>query len=467
MVFQQRLVWGACAFLVTFFLPLLGARSAEPPLEQHLARITFKKVDYREVPLDEALTTWMKMVQARNPRKFSVRLFERSLADPAGAQPKVAGLAPVPAAEFAGPTRVTLSLSNVPALEVLKYLANLSNYHLDFTDNGLSLSAEQPRRLDFIKKSFAMPPAAMQQAKAEFAQGPLPRPQFTLEGALALNCGLPTGVSVRWNAKRDVVTVEGHVDDVDRVGESLSAWNYRPPKPPRPLKMTEAETKHLALYERLNSLVLRDVLIGKAKLADAIAALDQLCIEASGKKTGGLGFIMADGLSKADNEPIHLEAKEITAWKALKEILRQCNLLPRFGVSRGRLVLSGEMREAGIPGQAEQEGGFVIGEFSVPQQIFRSDSLNDLRRDQEEREERGPVQSAKDFLSSSGVTFNTGTFAMYSPASQTLVVKDTPERLLQIKREVCNAWAQLRAGKLPTEPVITDGNVPIPDKRPK
>jgi hypothetical protein len=297
-------------------------------------------------------------------------------------------------------------------------------------------------------------------AKAEFAQGPLPRPKFTFEGALALQHALPTPPSViRWNARRDAITVEGHLDVVDRVASALKTWRDEPLVEPRsPSELTETDTRVLALYTRLNALVLRDVVIRKDHLKDAVAALNQLCVAAAGKKTGGLGISLGNDLTQDQGEPIFLEAKEITAWEALKKILRQGAHFAQLYVHRGRLVASSGFEADGFPmgTQLDDKEGLAIGEYpgkSLPLDLLAG--------------RYPPAGSrAKDFLSSSGVTFNTGTFAMYSPAAGTLVLKDTPEFLLQVKKRVWEDYSSppKRKARAAIRPVEIDGNRPVPEK---
>ena len=84
--------------------------------------------------------------------------------------------------------------------------------------------------------------------------------------------------------------------------------------------MTECERKILDLYERLTALVLRDVIIGQANLKEALGELDRLCIEASGKKSGGVRLAVRGPVTSPTGESIRLETKQISAWEALKQI---------------------------------------------------------------------------------------------------------------------------------------------------
>jgi hypothetical protein len=61
----------------------------------------------------------------------------------------------------------------------------------------------------------------------------------------------------------------------------------------------------------------------------------------------------------------------------------------------------------------------------------------------------GNTDSASDFLACQGVTFNGPEFAMYSPASQTLVVKNTPAVLDKIDALVKAHLAKAKTGKAP------------------
>jgi hypothetical protein len=422
-----------------------------------------KRVEYREIPLPEALAAWVKSVRAKSPRKFSVRFF--------GVPPNVAraavapipnaipGISPALVADPAEPPRITLTLSNVPAIEVLKYLSNLANYHLDFTDTGVTLSAAPAQRLDWVRKVFALSPDAIARAKAEFAEGPLPRPEFSVERALALQHALPKPpTSIQWNGKRNALTVEGHLQDVDAVAWILRGWGIPLPKPVKPRRPSATETQVLALYTRLNAVVLRDVRISKEKIENALAALDRLCIAASGTKTGGLHLTVGPDLAHPDGALVALEAQEITAWDALKQILRQGSIFAHLRVHRGRLVVSGDWNPDSFPmgRQLNDTEGLAIGEY--PAEGVLLDLLP--QRDPD------TSASAKDFLSFSGVTFHTGPFAMYSPATRALVLRDKPEFLLQVKARIWQDYTSPRKRKqiAPTAPVEIDGNRAVPEK---
>jgi general secretion pathway protein D len=70
--------------------------------------------------------------------------------------------------------------------------------------------------------------------------------------------------------------------------------------------------------------------------------------------------------------------------------------------------------------------------------------------------------NAKDFLSANGVTFNVGAFAMYSPASSTLVVKNTQDQLDLVERviEVTEAGSAIKQIEIQAKFVeITQNNL--------
>lgn len=226
--------------------------------------------------------------------------------------------------------------------------------------------------------------------------------------------------------------------------------------------------------KRLNAVVLRDVLIRKANLKDALAALNQLCVEASGRKGRGLEITFSDKLPQLKGDPVLLQGKEISAWEALKDILSQGAADPYLRMRSGRLIvhdartpvatqpvvstgeqLSDLLGQQGLPMRkpAKEGEGFIIMEYKVAPTMFRRSVTRLVEA----------VAPPKDFLSCQGVTFNQGAFAMYSPASNTLVVKNSPEMLLVVKKAVRDAYYKakadaLKAAKAP--PVIIDGNAP-------
>ncbi|MEO6787079.1 MAG: hypothetical protein ABI318_13190, partial [Chthoniobacteraceae bacterium] len=74
----------------------------------------------------------------------------------------------------------------------------------------------------------------------------------------------------------------------------------------------------------------------------------------------------------------------------------------------------------------------------------------------------GGAPSAKDFLAASGVTFGQGAFAMYSPASNTLIVKDTQEQLDLVERIIDVGSAGPAANDTPAAGAIAAAAPPNP-----
>jgi hypothetical protein len=149
---------------------------------------------------------------------------------------------------------------------------------------------------------------------------------------------------------------------------------------------------------RLNKLVLPTVSFNEVPLSECVGWL----------KGRGLAIELGPELAKKNPEPtVNLALKNVPAMEVVKSITKLTNT--RFVVTKGKVTVR------------EVKAGLFLKEWKVPPAFFE-EGLPAAN---------GPGQSqfATGYLKICGIPFPAGTFALYSEATKTLVVKQTEENL--------------------------------------
>jgi general secretion pathway protein D len=150
-------------------------------ITRKLNLITIPKVDFKDATIREAVEFLVKKSKELDPESTGVNIVLK-LGDEAGgsappppapapsAIPGIPGLdvpgvpsAPVPAPAPAGGsgTRITLTLNNVPLIEVIKYITNLANLKYKIEPFAISIVPLGTQTEDLVIKEWKVPPSLM------------------------------------------------------------------------------------------------------------------------------------------------------------------------------------------------------------------------------------------------------------------------------------------------------------------
>ena len=230
-------------------------------INKKLNTITIPKIDFRDSTVREAIEFLVKKSKELDPEKEGVNIVPKleggsapALAAPAfpavGGPATIPGLDPVPAAPEApasaplvggnGDTRITLSLSNVPLIEALRYITTLANLKIKIEPFAVSVvpigqntedtyTKEWKVRPDFLARipgggagatGLGAPPDA-----AAGGVAPLGTAMTAKDTLIAAGVQFPPGSIAIYSKATSTLTVKNtseNLDLIEKIVESLS-----------------------------------------------------------------------------------------------------------------------------------------------------------------------------------------------------------------------------------------------------
>jgi hypothetical protein len=147
---------------------------------------------------------------------------------------------------------------------------------------------------------------------------------------------------------------------------------------------------------------------------------------------------------------VTLKLSDVPMLEVIRYVSNLANLRYRIDASSVSLAPLGSLSEE-----------LLIKEWKVPPELLRGgDGISDTTS---LGVQGNASAGAKDFLAASGVSFGQGAFAMYSPASGTLVVKGTQDQLDLIDRIIAQSGGKQRAELGKAIPAMLAGEASLAD----
>jgi len=359
-------------------------------ITRKLNSIIFPKIDFRDTTLREAIEFLVERSRQLDAEKQGVNIVMDT------------------ASETAETPRITLTLNNVPLIEVIKYITNLTNVKYKIEPNRVRIAPLGAMTEEFVTRHWKVP-ANVFRATAEQNAPATSAKDFLM----SLGMAFPPGASVTYNPANSTLTVrntEDQVDLVERIVEMES--EQTPPRPSETPSILSSAPATSMLQSKLQRIVFPKIDFRDATVREAF---DFLSAKAKSLDPDGQGVNIVLKLgdehqagAPAGGTRITLTLNNVPLIEVIKYITNLANLKYRIEPFAVSIVQVGTLTE----------------ELFTKQWRLRSDKIRSLSV-------AGKVSEtdAKGALEANGVSFPQGSVAIYSPASSTLIVKNTQDNL--------------------------------------
>jgi len=379
-----------------FAIDALVKPDAKVAITRKLNNIRFPKIDFRDATLREAVVFLVQKSRQVDEEKQGV-----SIELDAGS-------------ETAQTPRITLTLNNVPLIEVIKYVTNLADVKYKIEPNRVRIAPLGSMTEEFVTKQWKVS-ASVFRAAAE----PNAPAASAKDFLMAYGMVFPPGASATYNPSSNTLIVrntEDQMDLVDRIVEmETEPAAQRPAENERP---TASAPNTTALQSKLNGIIFPKIDFKDATVREAVEFLSAKAksLDPDGQ---GVNIVMRLGDEHRPDAPgggtrISLTLNNVPLIEVIKYITNLANL--KYKIEPFAVTITQ------IGTQTEE---LFTKQWRVPPSVF-----NDLPAG------KGSLRDAKAWLESNGVTFPQGSVAMYSAATSTLIVKNTEDNLELLEKIV-------------------------------
>ena len=417
-------------------------------VEKKLDRIIILRVELRDVLFTEAVDFLRKEARRCDPQGKGVPItlqLEPSTPAEQAAPRVVPGLPPEPNPVAPDALKFTISVSKIPLREALRYFAGLANMKVWVRPDGIHIvPVSEPEPM--FTREFAIPSDFFpwlekedRSAKTDTAA----KTRNNFQEYLILNgVVFPNGASAQLNSRATRVTLHNTKDQLELSKDIIdhSRPVSSPPVPgPEALKVfppRESYAAVAALKKTMEAIVLRDVVIKGMSLRDAAHTLGQLSVRYDFRKPRrmriGVNVVVKDPeppderTAADDGTLISYSAKKVSLLDAVEAVAKLGGR--KIEISRYAAFL--------IPKDAPEK--LVTWEFLVPPDFVP-------RPIQGQPDPDRPPDTAKNWLTSSGVTFQPTASAIYIVSSRRLIVRETEEKLKLVQQQTETAWREYYA----------------------
>jgi hypothetical protein len=190
-----------------------------------------------------------------------------------------------------------------------------------------------------------------------------------------------------------------------------------------------------SIVRKLNNIRFPQVEFRDASVRDVVDILNRRSREMDAEKQG-VSIIMDGVAESADMPRITLALSNVPLVEVIKYVTNLANLNFKVEPNRVRIVPIGTLTDE-----------LFIKRWKVPPSLFRA--APDAKTPNAGAAGTGGTSNARDFLASSGVTFGQGSLALYSAASNTLIVKGTQDQLDLVERIIAAAGGSAEGAPTP------------------
>jgi hypothetical protein len=287
-----------------------------------LSTIILPKLDFRETAARDALASLEKMSAEFDPQKIGVKIKIDASSAKAAANP-VAGL---PADRFETP--ITVSLSNIPLGEALRYVTSLAVLDFKVEDFGIVIGPWVPPAL--VTKEWKVQPATLRligyQAGGdlnEFLQG--------------LGISFPEGAKAAMNANQDRLVVTDTEKNLSRISFWLDPNAVFPPGDPVASSPPDDERKlqeaRRVVEKKLARIIIPHLEFRDATIREAVGYLMKKSMELDTEHRGTSIVLRIDsellspGMISPDDAKITLSLTNVPLDKAFTEVASRAGLV--------------------------------------------------------------------------------------------------------------------------------------------
>jgi len=415
------------------------------------AQITIPQFELKNAYLLEAIEILKRQARENDPQGVGVEIelgLEAASAkkvpapvldnNPAKPTSRIPGIGDAPAIDPFD-EEITVSLTDIPITELLRYVTGLSGCKYRVTATGFRIVPDSENVEEMVDQVFPLPPAIFGEGASPEAlgvnKGAIERMkhdlrQYLIEEGVVFK----QGASCAYDEKRLEITVKNTVEAIEYIHEILKSLVPGPPPlipGPEIPKWKDSPQEEPSIKHRAKRLILKSVVLKGVPLSEAARRLRDLSVAADLGKPEidqrGVIVVCASqtltGLENADavvfaRKRIQYRARNVSLFSAATAIAEKAG---------GELVI----QEYALVIAPKQPPALSEREFLVPPTF-----LNGIEK-----------VDAKDYLMSSGMTFAPGPAAIYLPSSLKLIVQNSQARLKEIEKIVVRAWQDYYASE--------------------
>ena len=449
-------------------------------MNRKLARIIIPHVEFRSTTLNDAIE-YLRQESARldtesPPDQRGVNIFLKLPANATGVRPAVAPAPPdraIPglppgvdttadptAPPISANTRISLTLSQIPLLEALRYVAQQANLKVKVEPYAVSLLPFSENIEVLETREFRVAPDFISNV---LMTGVTPNKNQDAELFLRSNgVQFPVGASATYLRGIGKLVVRNTQENLDLVA-ALVQENAAPPPPPKPqhpLVLTDVQK----MTGKLQRIIIPHIEFRSTKLRDAIEFMRQECarVDTGAPDERGVNIFLklpaVASLPASGDTRISLTLDNIPALEALRYMAQQANLKVKVEPYAVSFVPLAENTEVMVTQEIPVTAGFVsnmpnaatslVG--NVLDQGPTSATATGGNTAAAGTNTNGQIvrQDAESSLKANGVQFPPGASATYLPSTGKLIVRNTQENIDLIMASVAAKSAQNQAKPL-------------------
>jgi hypothetical protein len=398
-------------FVATAAAEIVNPHAPPKWMTDKLEQTIIPRLEFREATLASAIEVIRRHLQQLDPQKVGVPIFLQ-----------ISNTRP----EFPDPTKahITVSLTNIPVHEALKYVANLTGLKVSVRPDGIHIvTFDDPDPI--LTHVFALNPRQRAQLENALKRFEMPEGERqTIQDVLsAEGVVFSNGTTARLDEKSGALEVRNTFEELELLDTILEGWGAEPipvavpgPDVPKVLNWPSEDTKS-DIERRADGIILRNVALVSKSLADAVQRLQELGVAYDPRREGVTVVLKLDSPAPSGFDFSTVEAPREIRYSAarvsLTEAIREVAKLAKFKVKVRNYAIS-------VVPPLEEVDELITVEYLV----LSPDVVS--KRDEETSVKKTPSKQP-DWLISSGVSFGPQKSAIFIPSSNKLIVRDTME----------------------------------------
>jgi len=463
----------ACAAIASAEKPKPAPKPlTEAQVRQTLERLIIPKLEFRETSLRDALDFLSQEAKRLDPKGRGIPFLVRITPPPTGTVgvPGIPGLhsapgTPIPPFDPAK-TPLTVSLTEIPFIEALRYVTGLANLKFWIRPDGIHIVAlHEPEPM--FTRDFRIPADFYSSGEKQDALG---RPdggailkkdprQFLIDNGVHF----PAGAAAILNDQATRLTVHTTKDQFELIAALLKPTKPVPIPGPEVPKTISPEARGDSpdyLRRKMQTIVLPAVTMTDVSLKDAIGTLRELSVRhdtRSPRSSRGVNIVLRrpepedppggaaavpdlDALP-ADHRPSLHQTEPLITYTATKvPLLTAIEAVAKLGQHHVNVQTYAVCIQKAAPPETLITREFLVPPTGLPRAASSpAEALDRIGMAEQE--------SAKKWLVSSGVTFNGEASAIYIARTRRVIVRDTEKRLQEIEKQNEAAWREYYAAE--------------------
>ena len=464
---------------------LCAALHAAPPptpqqtewIQKKLESTIIPRLEFREVGVVEAVEFLRKKAVELDPLRAGVPIYLRlqPVAPPA---PPIRGLNPSPPVPPPSTARITVSLTNIPLSEALRYVSSLAGLKYRVLLDGVHVvPLDDPDPL--YDREFALDPdmvQALQRVPTETVDAEQPKaPIADMKAYLSANGALfPQGAIAALDETQTRLRVRSTIEQIELIENILAgllAALHPEPEPPIPgpdvpkIIGWPDGTEDGPIRRKAESLVLGQVVIVNATLSQAVDHLREVGVQYDVQETDsglrGLNVVIKletesdKELTGGSRTPASPPPAATPRINYVAQNVRMIDALHGVAKAAGWTLRFQPYAAVFSPKTPVLDESLVTIEYLVPPELV---GRGPSGKEENTLSQKQPGEG--DWLTSSGVPFSPNVSAIYISASRRLIVRNTFKQQRVVKEIVEKAWKEHYEAHPPTPAAAAPSNGP-------